>query len=308
PYGELVYRLGTTSTPFLYNGRDGVMSDSNGLYYMRARYYNPEILRFINQDVLLGNVSSSQTLNRYAYVNGEPVSFVDPFGLERGPLTQGLINSDYWLNGWAKGLLNGIYHTSPIPYMLGGFKDTYHMVTNPSGYNDEKMQQWNTISHPIVALNSAYNRFCSLKQEEKFGVVGQVGGNLFGPAAAVKFAAMARPAEGAGNLGGEMTTVGRWMSPSELEAMQETGMVQESYSGTTHVVHPADASGFGKQAAPGSVYVEFDVPVTAVKPTSSGGVAKIVGPNSLEGRLAANKGLPVPQMPAAQNIIVKGLK
>ncbi|MGE5417225.1 MAG: DUF6531 domain-containing protein [Acidobacteriota bacterium] len=44
PYGELVYRLGTTSTPFLYNGRDGVMSDSNGLYYMRARPIHPLVL------------------------------------------------------------------------------------------------------------------------------------------------------------------------------------------------------------------------------------------------------------------------
>ncbi|SHJ31741.1 hypothetical protein [Desulfofundulus thermosubterraneus] len=37
PYGELVYRSGTNATPFLYNGRDGVMTDNNGLYYMRAR-------------------------------------------------------------------------------------------------------------------------------------------------------------------------------------------------------------------------------------------------------------------------------
>jgi RHS repeat-associated protein len=57
------------------------MTDSNGLYYMRARFYNPEIRRFVNQDVLLGNVNEGQTLNRYAYVTGRPVSFVDPFGL-----------------------------------------------------------------------------------------------------------------------------------------------------------------------------------------------------------------------------------
>ncbi len=42
PYGELVYHGGTTLTPFRFNGRDGVMTDSNGLCYMRARYYNPD--------------------------------------------------------------------------------------------------------------------------------------------------------------------------------------------------------------------------------------------------------------------------
>ncbi len=81
PYGELIDHEGDTETPFMYNGRDGVMTDSNGLYYMRARYYNPEIKRFINQDVLAGSIEDGRTLNRYAYVNGNPVSLTDPFGL-----------------------------------------------------------------------------------------------------------------------------------------------------------------------------------------------------------------------------------
>jgi len=58
------------------------MSDGNGLYYMRARFYSPEIRRFVNQDILLGKVSEGQTLNRYAFVTGRPVSFVDPFGTD----------------------------------------------------------------------------------------------------------------------------------------------------------------------------------------------------------------------------------
>ncbi|MEN6460939.1 MAG: X2-like carbohydrate binding domain-containing protein [Syntrophomonas sp.] len=82
PYGELANHSGGTDTPFLYNGKDSVMTDANGLYYMRARYYQPEIKRFINQDVLLGNITDSKTLNRYAYVNGQPVNLVDPWGLE----------------------------------------------------------------------------------------------------------------------------------------------------------------------------------------------------------------------------------
>lgn len=82
-YGESLEHQGTTDQPFRYNGRDGIMTDSNGLYYMRARYYNPEIKRFVNRDVVTGTISSSQTLNRYAYVNGNPISYVDPFGLSR---------------------------------------------------------------------------------------------------------------------------------------------------------------------------------------------------------------------------------
>ena len=80
-YGQLIAHTGTTDTPFMYNGRDGVMTDANGLLYMRARYYSPELKRFINADIIVGDLSNSQTLNRYAYANGNPISNIDPFGL-----------------------------------------------------------------------------------------------------------------------------------------------------------------------------------------------------------------------------------
>jgi len=59
------------------------MTDANDLYYMRARFYSPDLRRFINQDILLGNIDNGQSLNRYAYVTGNPISFIDPFGLEK---------------------------------------------------------------------------------------------------------------------------------------------------------------------------------------------------------------------------------
>ena len=37
-YGRLENRTGTSAIIFLYNGRDGVVTDSNGLLYMRARF------------------------------------------------------------------------------------------------------------------------------------------------------------------------------------------------------------------------------------------------------------------------------
>ncbi|MFD1886780.1 RHS repeat-associated core domain-containing protein [Paenibacillus wenxiniae] len=80
-YGEELSHDGTTNQPFQYDGRDGVQTDPNGLYQMRSRYYNPEIRRFVNRDVVTGTIADGLTMNRYAYVNGNPVSYVDPFGL-----------------------------------------------------------------------------------------------------------------------------------------------------------------------------------------------------------------------------------
>jgi RHS repeat-associated protein len=76
-YGEIVARTGDTATEFLYNGRDGVVTDPNGLYYMRARYYSPEPRRFLNADPL----GFAAGTNWYAFVGGSPVMSVDPLGL-----------------------------------------------------------------------------------------------------------------------------------------------------------------------------------------------------------------------------------
>ncbi len=76
-YATTTYRTGTNDTPFLFNGRYGVQADNNGLLYMRARYYNPYLCRFLNADPS----GFSGGLNFYAYANGNPVSLIDPFGL-----------------------------------------------------------------------------------------------------------------------------------------------------------------------------------------------------------------------------------
>ncbi|QOS97233.1 RHS repeat-associated core domain-containing protein [Brevibacterium sp. JNUCC-42] len=88
-YGELEQHDGTTSQPFYYNGRDSIMTDPNGLYYMRARYYPSGLKRFLNRDILPGEVTDGQTFNRFAYVNGDPVGFIDPLGL--GSVRRGMM-------------------------------------------------------------------------------------------------------------------------------------------------------------------------------------------------------------------------
>jgi RHS repeat-associated protein len=81
PFGRLVDHAGSIDQPFRYNGRDGVSDDDNGLYYMRTRYYAPELQRFIERDqVFPGDLTDTQSLNRYAFVQGDPIQRVDPNG------------------------------------------------------------------------------------------------------------------------------------------------------------------------------------------------------------------------------------
>jgi RHS repeat-associated protein len=81
PYGGLTGQVGSTPNPFRFDGRDGVMDDGNGLYSLRSRYYSPELMRFIQRDSLYrGTLLETQSLNRYAYVQGMPVFAVDPEG------------------------------------------------------------------------------------------------------------------------------------------------------------------------------------------------------------------------------------
>jgi RHS repeat-associated protein len=102
--------------------------------------------------------------------------------------------------------------------------------------------------------------------------------------------------------GSVLTRVGRWMSSVEHEAMIETGMVQEGGGGTTYVAYPADPAAYGYQAARGTRYLEFDVPPDSLTPAGKAGWAQIPGPDSLYGRLAAMRGLPIPQFPPAINL------
>ncbi len=84
-YGKLISRTGTSKVIFGYNGRDGVITDTNGLIYMRARYYLPEMKRFVNADIIPGKLNNAVTLNRYAYANANPAINIDPTGLWSKP-------------------------------------------------------------------------------------------------------------------------------------------------------------------------------------------------------------------------------
>jgi RHS repeat-associated protein len=51
-FGNLLNAVEAVSDPFLYVGQYGVMDEDNGLLFMRARYYDPVVGRFIGRGTL----------------------------------------------------------------------------------------------------------------------------------------------------------------------------------------------------------------------------------------------------------------
>ena len=90
PFGNVTVSGEASDNPFQYTGRE---NDGTGLYYYRARYYSPELQRFISEDPILkpGNpdipfmvprlLINPAILNAYNYTVDNPVNATDPLGL-----------------------------------------------------------------------------------------------------------------------------------------------------------------------------------------------------------------------------------
>jgi RHS repeat-associated protein len=121
PFGRTVYTAGSENPAYQYTGQE--MDSGTGLYYYKARYYDPVLGRFIQADTVLDG------LNRYAYCGNNPVMYTDPTGhfltFELGPdglsigLNFGIVG--FGINiGWGRGEFSlGAYveigpHTGPL--------------------------------------------------------------------------------------------------------------------------------------------------------------------------------------------------
>jgi len=75
PYGEATTLGPDEGNPLQYTGRE---NDGTGLYYYRARYYDPVLKRFISEDP----IGIAGGINPYTYVDDNPLTSGDPLGLQ----------------------------------------------------------------------------------------------------------------------------------------------------------------------------------------------------------------------------------
>jgi RHS repeat-associated protein len=81
PFGR-IYQPGSSGQDvFRPKYGDQELERDSGLYYFKARYYDPDLGRFLTPDRSLGaHPLHNSALNRYAYVGNNPVSYTDPSG------------------------------------------------------------------------------------------------------------------------------------------------------------------------------------------------------------------------------------
>jgi len=77
-FGNIENQQEAITQPFKYVGQAGVMTEANGFYYMKARYYDPNVGRFVSEDP---TGFGGGDVNIMAYVGNNPVNLVDPNGM-----------------------------------------------------------------------------------------------------------------------------------------------------------------------------------------------------------------------------------
>jgi len=102
-FGEIAEFSGGTFASSLFNNEP--RSQATGLDYLRARYYDPSIGRFLSMDEYDGEVEQPLSRNRYLYAWSDPVNMTDPSGEQT--LVETLVTAGMITTGAAGGAILG---------------------------------------------------------------------------------------------------------------------------------------------------------------------------------------------------------
>ncbi len=129
--GSLASTLGTIQ-PFRYRGY--VFDEETGLYYLRSRYFNPNLCRFVNADSHLGFRGEIFAHNVYTYCVNSPVCLLDNDGLV---WTMGAYEPYY-----------GFYHSKVQKWIVAHNVGVAMEVSTSTG----RIDLYNVCSHEIYEV------------------------------------------------------------------------------------------------------------------------------------------------------------
>ena len=125
---------GSVGNPYFFTGRR--YDDETALYYYRARYYNPDIGRFLQTDP----IGYSGGLNLYTYCGNNPLNWIDPYGLK-----------DYTYEETQRILRRGRTRGLFGPYNLMGWHEGLHFISPWAGGYDYK--GWNDALRDFFGID-----------------------------------------------------------------------------------------------------------------------------------------------------------
>jgi RHS repeat-associated protein len=148
-WGNSRGETGTSDNVFGFTGHE--KDSETGLYYFKARYYDPDTARFLNQDSYLGDVNTPPSLHRYLYAYGNPTVWVDLDGYKSvfGDASQQIDSFNNWLTGKNResdshviGAAVGVakFFTTASKAITGGLDIAANVAQTAVGVDDQQVR------------------------------------------------------------------------------------------------------------------------------------------------------------------------
>jgi RHS repeat-associated protein len=162
PFGKTTATGTASSNSTQFTGRE---NDGTGIYYYRARYYDPSLQRFLSEDPWYsgyrrasegGNEGSE---NLYSYVRGNPISYTDPMGLKTYQCKKPL---DTLTEKFGSGVSDFAFKYAPAAYHQYSC-----IVRNGKVICDGQTHEGSTLNSPGKSSGDSFNEnSCTLSRPD----------------------------------------------------------------------------------------------------------------------------------------------
>ena len=166
----------------------GIYDQSTGLYYLNARYYNPEDGGFLTEDTYRGETDEPDTQNLYVYCADNPVNYVDPSGHKKSKTIDitGEFDTTMRLNALQlqqklEAALDKYWYYAGIRDIAKVFKLFYNKVKSGGDWDFKVQKKWKLKSGYKYLYRESKKKKKYFKRNDDIGNVhyGFVGSALF---------------------------------------------------------------------------------------------------------------------------------